>query len=206
MNITKPELDVKEDSFLYKAAKQVSNILHPMMLSSVAFLLLTLFSSESRQQKIVLVGITTFFSSILPILFIYTQRKRYNTDERTQRFLPLIAGIVSYFGGFLTLIAMNSPVVIQSLMFCYATNTLLVLLITAWWKVSVHTTAASGPLIALTYRFGYLVLPFYTIILLVGLSRLTLKKHTVMQVIVGMLIGTIGTAVQMNYIFKVPLH
>jgi membrane-associated phospholipid phosphatase len=101
---------------------------------------------------------------------------------------------------------MNSPVVIQSLMFCYATNTLLVLLITAWWKVSVHTTAASGPLIALTYRFGYLVLPFYTIILLVGLSRLTLKKHTVMQVIVGMLIGTIGTAVQMNYIFKVPLH
>jgi membrane-associated phospholipid phosphatase len=100
--------------------------------------------------------------------------------------------------------AVSAPIIIQALMFCYATNTLFVLLITVWWKVSVHTTAASGPLVALTYSFGSLVFPFYLIVPLVGLSRLILKKHTILQVIVGMLIGIIGTAVQVHYGFKVP--
>jgi membrane-associated phospholipid phosphatase len=158
----------------------------------------------STQAKLLLVVTATFFSSIVPILFIYTQRDWINTDERAERFLPLIVGIVSYLAGFLVLMAVSAPIIIQALMFCYATNTLFVLLITVWWKVSVHTTAASGPLVALTYSFGSLVFPFYLIVPLVGLSRLILKKHTILQVIVGMLIGIIGTVVQVHYGFKVP--
>ena len=36
-----------------------------------------------------------------------------------------------------------SPIVI-GLMFCYATNTLLVAFITHWWKVSIHATGIAG--------------------------------------------------------------
>jgi membrane-associated phospholipid phosphatase len=67
------------------------------------------------------------------------------------------------------------------------TNTLLVVLITNWWKVSVHTTAISGPLVALAYQFGSLVFPFFGLIPLVGVSRLILKRHTFAQVLVGAL-------------------
>ncbi len=204
MTNTNLDLDVRQDSYLHKGAKLVSAILHPMTLSSAAFLLLIITSNVSPQAKLLLVVTATFFSSIVPILFIYTQRDWINTDERAERFLPLIVGIVSYLAGFLVLMAVSAPTIIQALMLCYATNTLLVLLITAWWKVSVHTTAASGPLVALTYSFGSLVFPFYLIVPLVGLSRLILKKHTILQVIVGMLIGIIGTAVQIHYGFKVP--
>jgi membrane-associated phospholipid phosphatase len=204
MTGTNLAIDTRQDSPLHKAAKVVSRILHPMTLSSAAFLLLIIASNVSTQEKILLVVVVTFFSSIVPILFIYTQRDWINTDERAERFLPLTVGIVSYLAGFFILMAINAPIIIQALMFCYATNTLLVLLITIWWKVSVHTTAASGPLIALTYSFNSLVFPFYLIIPLVALSRVILKKHTVLQVIVGMLIGIIGTAVQVHYGFQVP--
>jgi membrane-associated phospholipid phosphatase len=204
MTSTDLDLDTRQDRSLYKVAKLVSAILHPMTLSSVAFFLLIIASNVSTQAKLLLVITATFFSSIVPILFIYTQKNWINTDERAERLLPLIVGIVSYFAGFLVLMAVSAPIIIQALMFCYATNTLIVLLITVWWKVSVHTTAASGPLVALTYSFGSLVFPFYLIIPLVGLSRLILKKHTILQVIVGMLIGIIGTAVQVHYGFKVP--
>ena len=204
MNTTDLNINTRQDSSLYKVAKLVSNIFHPMTLSSVAFLWLIIASNQSTQQKLLLFATVSFFSSIVPILFIYTQRDWIDTDERVQRFLPFIVGIVSYFAGFLVLIAIDAPTIIQALMFCYATNTLLVLIITVWWKVSVHTTAAGGPLVALTYSFGTWVFPFYLIVPLVGLSRLIMKKHTLLQVIMGMLIGIIGTAVQVHYVFKVP--
>lgn len=87
-------------------------------------------------------------------------------------------------------------------MFCYATNTLLVVLITNWWKVSVHTTAMSGPLVVLAYQFGNVVFPFFGLIPLVGAARLVLKRHTVAQVLVGAAIGVLMTALQIQLLFR----
>ncbi|PMB52808.1 phosphoesterase PA-phosphatase [Fischerella thermalis CCMEE 5201] len=175
-----------------------------MLASSAAFLLLIIVSQDTVLEKLLQVVTSILFSSILPVAFIYTQRQWINTDEGSERFLPLVVGIVSYGTGFLALRLMDAPVIVLALMFCYATNTLLVLGITQLWKVSVHSTAITGPLVALSYKFGIVVVPFYLLILLVGISRLVLQKHTVAQVIVGVLIGMIGTGAQMYYIFKLP--
>ena len=86
-------------------------------------------------------------------------------------------------------------------MFCYATNTLLVLLITNWWKVSIHTTAISGPLIVFLYQFGSFIFPLLILIPLVGASRLVLKRHTLAQVIAGAAIGIFSTALQVQTLF-----
>ena len=72
MTSTDLDLDTRQDSSLYKVAKLVSAILHPMTLSSTAFLLLIIASNVSTQAKLLLVVTATFFSSIVPILFIYT--------------------------------------------------------------------------------------------------------------------------------------
>ncbi len=198
------ETDVASSSLIYKSACLVSNLFHPMLASFTAFLLLIIVSQDTVLQKSIQAVTSILFSSILPVAFIYTQRHWLNTDERTERFLPLVVGIVSYGTGFLALRLMDASVIIQALMFCYATNTLLVLGITQLWKVSVHSTAISGPLVALSYRFGIVVAPFYLLILLVGISRVVLRKHTIAQVIVGILIGIIGTGTQMYYIFQLP--
>jgi membrane-associated phospholipid phosphatase len=181
----------------------ISNILHPMFVSAVAFLLLIVTSDNPPVPKVWLGIAALLFSSIIPIGFLYAYRDRINTDERTERFLPLVAGIVCYFAGFLLLWFMHAPIVVQALMFCYATNTLLVLAITFWWKVSVHTTAISGPLVAISYAFGSVVFPFYLLIPLVGTARVILKKHTVAQVIVGAIIGLVCTAAQIHFVFQI---
>lgn len=198
------ETDVASSSLIYKSSRLVSNLFHPMLASSAAFLLLIIVSQDTVLEKLLQVVTSILFSSILPVAFIYTQRQWINTDEGSERFLPLVVGIVSYGTGFLALRLMDAPVIVLALMFCYATNTLLVLGITQLWKVSVHSTAITGPLVALSYKFGIVVVPFYLLILLVGISRLVLQKHTVAQVIVGVLIGMIGTGAQMYYIFKLP--
>ena len=48
---------------------------------------------------------------------------------------------------------------------------------------SVHTTGIAGPLVALTFGFGPVVYLFYLLIIIVGVSRIYLKRHTVMQVV-----------------------
>jgi membrane-associated phospholipid phosphatase len=186
---------------LWSAA--ISNIMHPMLVSAVAFSLLIAASDNPLVQKVWLGIVAILFSSLIPIGFLYTYRDRLNTDERTERFLPLVAGIVCYFVGFLLLWFMHAPIVVQALMLCYATNTLIVLAITLWWKVSVHTTAISGPLVAIAYTFGSVAFPFYLLIPVVGTARVILKKHTVAQVIVGAIIGLVCTATQMHFVFQI---
>jgi membrane-associated phospholipid phosphatase len=206
MNNTSSIPDIAKDSTLYKFAKLVSNVLHPMTLSAVGFLSLIATADTSVQQKIILAVIALMFSSILPILFIYSQKEWIDTDERTERFIPLVIGIISYSLGFVALRAVAAPTIVQSLMFCYSTNTLLILLITSMWKVSIHTTGAGGPLVALNYHFGVVIFPCYLAVLLVGISRLMMKKHTLNQVIVGTLIGTVMTTCQIHYIFGLPIN
>lgn len=192
-------------SSIYKGARFVSNVFHPMLVSSLAFLPLIITNEQNQFQKSILLIISSvLFSSVIPFVFLYSQREKLNTDDRAERFLPLIVGIVSYFLGFCVLSLMDAPEIVQALMFCYATNTLIILLITQWWKVSVHTTAITGPLVALSYNFGIVMIPFFLLVLLIGSSRVILNKHTIAQVIVGALIGLIGTGTQIYYIFQIP--
>jgi membrane-associated phospholipid phosphatase len=153
-----------------------------------------------------LVFVSVLFSCVLIPAYIFYLKKKGSVDSmdinlREQRMNPLILGITSYFIGFLILSALHSPNLVQGLMFCYASNTLLVLFITHRWKVSVHATSISGPLVALTFQFGMVVLPFYILIPIVATSRVILKRHTVGQVIVGSLIGLVLTSLQLRYLF-----
>ncbi len=147
------------------------------------------------------------FSMIIPFLYIFYLKKKghlKNVDitERMQRLNPFAFSILSYFAGFFVLGFFDAPLHVQGLMFCYGSNTLLVMLVTRWWKVSVHTTGIAGPLVALTFGFGPMVYTYYPLIILVGLSRIVLKRHTVMQVLAGGLMGLSLTALQFSMFFS----
>ncbi len=198
------EYNQTKSILIHRGARFISNIFHPMLVSSLTFLSLIFVNEQNQFQKsISFAFLSILFSSIIPFVFLYSQREKLNTDDRAERFLPLIVGVVSYFLGYCVLRLVDAPGIVQAVMFCYATNTLIVLLITQWWKVSVHTTATAGPLAALSYNFGIVMIPFFILVLLVGSSRVVLGKHTIAQVIVGSFIGLIGTGAQIYYIFQI---
>jgi len=157
--------------------------------------------------KLLVGGVAIFFSIILLTAYIFFLKNQGLVDSadikiREQQMNPFLMGAASYFIDFLLLKRLVASSLIQGLMFCYTTNTLLIALITNWWKVSVHTTAISGPLVALAYQFGSVVFPFFGLIPLVGASRLIFKRHTLAQVIVGVVIGVLMTALQIQFFFN----
>jgi membrane-associated phospholipid phosphatase len=189
-------------------ASLVSAVLHPLLTPALAFMLLIGVQPElSWGRRLLLIGVAWLFSVGLVVLYISWLRRRGVIESadllvREQRINPLLVGALSYGLGFGTLWLLDAPALVQGLMFCYATNTVLVVLITRWWKVSVHTTAAGGPLVPLLLQFGLIAAPLLLIVPLVGWSRVALGRHTVAQVLVGAAIGLGLTAAQLPLFFR----
>jgi membrane-associated phospholipid phosphatase len=198
---------IEQNTFVERIAKIVSIIFHPLILPAIAFTFLIVADrSNDVSQKLINEGVAVVFSVLLLPAYIFFLKRKGMVDSaditiREQRINPLLVGTAFYFTGFLLLKAVGASSLIQGLMFCYWTNTLLIVLITNWWKISIHTTATSGPLVVLAYQFGSIVLPFFGLIPLVGASRLILKRHTFAQVLAGAAIGVLMTALQIRLFF-----
>ena len=85
-------------------------------------------------------------------------------------------------------------------MLCYATDTLIVAIISYWWKISIHTASMACSLVALRYQFGVSIFPFYLLLLLVGQARIVLMRHTITQAIAGALLGIVLTIQLLSFL------
>ena len=200
-----------------KIAKRISDFTNPPILCIPLFLIMSIVLSYDNgifnmSKFIVLELISLVFSSILPMAIILGWAKKIGTDKdisnRTDRFVPLIVGITSYFIGFLVSYFIRLSNFLTILLLCYAVNTFIVMIITFKWKISVHTTGLSGPvgaLILLLGPFGAIFGILYPILIW---SRVLLKKHTLAQAICGAAQGFFLTIFEM-YLFvdvlKLPL-
>ena len=141
------------------------------------------------------------FATFLPLMMIYGLSKLglisdFFVSEREQRTTPLLGAIVSYLVGGLVLWALKAPGVVTALMFCYVGNTLVMLLITRRWKVSVHASGLAGPATVLILTLGMWAGIFFALLLPVGWARVRLRAHTPTQVVVGALVTVIATWIQ----------
>lgn len=192
-----------------KLAHILSTVFNPLLNSIYTFLLLVgAYGDLALGRKVAIFCVAFLFSSVVPIAHVTWLWRRgavesLDVDQRQRRLWPLVVGTLSYVAGYVLLTRMQAPVIAAGLMFCYATNTLLVACITRWWKVSVHATGIAGPVIALIFRFGWLAAPLYALVPMVALARVILGKHTVAQVVVGACIGTFLTAIQLHFLFHI---
>ncbi|WP_190801249.1 hypothetical protein [Leptolyngbya sp. FACHB-261] len=129
---------------------------NPVINPLITFSLLVLADQPLKlAEKIKFSGIASLFASGLVILclFIFMRLGLINSPDipdRKQRSFPLIVAAIVLFAGFLTLSFAHAPNLIQGLMWCYATETLIVAIISYWWKTSIHTGSMACSLVALT--------------------------------------------------------
>lgn len=200
-----------------KIAKAISTITQPPIICIPLFLIISyIISFENgvfNLSKFITVElISLVFTSIMPLIIILYWAKKNGGDidisNRSARFTPLIVGIISYFIGFLIAYLLNIDNFLILLLLCYATNTGVVLLFTLKWKISVHTTALSGPVAALILLLGPIGAILGIIYPILIWSRVLLKKHTLAQAIAGGVQGFFLTVVEMYlfmYLFNMPI-
>jgi membrane-associated phospholipid phosphatase len=189
-----------------ETARFISMVTHPPVISIPTFIILNYFLAGSNQFIVPsLISIT--FGALIPIVTSLILIKKMKTDlditDRTKRTMPLILAICSYLIGFLVLLWFGAPAVVSALMLIYGTNTLIILIINFYWKISIHAMGLAGPTAAFIFAFGFVGVIIGLIIPLVMWSRLKLKKHTPSQVIAGSVLGLLLTWIQLSYIVPI---
>ncbi|MGO9386579.1 MAG: phosphatase PAP2 family protein [Methanobacterium sp.] len=189
----------------YRIANWISVLTLTPLISIPVFLIISYYLLPVNDFLIV-GSVSVFFGGILPFMLCYLYAKKKNLEidipSRKDRIYPLLMVIPSYIIGLILLYTLGTPAVITVLMFCYFSITIVVLLISLYWKISLHSMGVAGPAVFLIYIFGIPGLIFSLIIPLVMWSRVYLHKHTVPQVIMGALLGFLLTAIQIYILLK----
>lgn len=174
--------------FKHGFAQVVSNIVQPVIVTIPVFVIINYFAAGGT-NFLISTFICLLFGTFLPLIAALMWIKSRNLDldvsNKDERTFPLLFGALSYIIGIIMLFIAGAPAVAAILMLCYLTNIILTILVTFFWKISVHSMGIAGPAAAITCIFGYPGLLFGLPLIMVMWSRVYLNQHTPAQVIVG---------------------
>jgi membrane-associated phospholipid phosphatase len=187
-------------------AKVFSVLFQPLLIPTYTLLILfnlnnyfsLLIPAQVRHLMLWMVFLITF---VLPILFIFILYKRkmitsLNMDKREERIFPLVITALFYFLAYYIIYQANLDVLYLRLFLGSALLICIAIVVSAFWKISMHMIGVGGFLGALIGLgiVAYIDLTFFVILAvlvsgLTGFARLKLKAHTPMQVYAGFLTG-----------------
>ena len=184
-----------------RVAETISFVLNAPLIAAITFIIL-IESIGSKSNTELMLAVTILFATIIPLVSIYVLAKSrvisdfYATKKET-RVYPFFAAIISYFFGSVILLSIGADPRIVSLMLCYFVNTAIMMTINFRWKISIHASGISGPATALIYlSLGIPGSVLMLLILPIGWARITLKAHTLLQVLAGSLFTIVITYLQ----------
>ncbi|MGD0423530.1 MAG: hypothetical protein ABSA92_08750 [Candidatus Bathyarchaeia archaeon] len=189
------------------SASVISAIFNPAVTAAFTFLIL-LYPMQSIQTFLMLMATCVTFGTMIPLVMMLQLTKSgvisdFNVSERKERTRPFVGAAASYLAGGGVLLLMKAPIIIIALMLCYAGNTVIMLLITLRWKISIHASGVAGPTTALVYSIGTWAAVFFILLIPVGWARMQLKAHTPWQILVGALVTAIATWLQLIIYFSI---
>ncbi len=201
-----------------KIAKQISAIFQPVLIPSYGALLLAFFDPWLSpylpiNYKLLIVGVVVVFSGVLPAAVVLSmlwsgRLSDAFISDRTQRTIPYILSMLSYFVGTYMLWNMNMPLYWIAIMLGTCICLQIIMLINFKWKISAHSAAMGGvcgAIIVLGFMFHVNnVLAICMSLVVSGLvcsSRVYLKAHTLAQTLAGWTLGAVGVgfAIYLSY-------
>ena len=175
-------------------ARQISNILAPATISVPGVLLVAFYNARSLASALFYACVTLFFLSFGPMLYIiigvrFVKFLDVDVSRRKERIGPFLFGLASVLAGLVMLVLIKAPKNLQTLLIITAVSGIVMLVITFWWKISIHASSLAGTVTFLTALYGVIVLPAFLLVVLVSWSRVVLHRHTVAQVVAGALVS-----------------
>lgn len=134
------------------------------------------------------------FYSVLPMAFLVHGARRGRWDghwvrDREHRTLPLLMCLLSASAGMVVMLVFDAPSEVVALAWAMISTLVACLVISRWWKISVHATVAGGAVAMVTFLYGPWMLALVPLVALVCWARVAVTDHTVGQVVAGAVLG-----------------
>lgn len=192
-----PENDLSFPAFKprrVQLARAISTILAPTTISVPMILLAAFYQARSVVGALVYGVTTLFFLSIGPFAYILLgvrlgKLSDVDVSRRSERVGPFIFGLFSVCTGWFALTLAHGPALLITVLLLTAISGLMMMIITLWWKISLHASSLACAATILTVLYGAIMLPTFVLLLLVSWSRVVLRRHTPAQVVAGSVLG-----------------
>jgi membrane-associated phospholipid phosphatase len=182
-----------ERTNLQKAARIISILGHPFVLLPATVLIASLQSMSAARA--LTTAIITVLVTVLPLLFIIRRKvvsgrwsdHDISVSSERRGFYPIAIGVVSISCVFLWLLGLPHSLLIG--MMISLALLIAAMLINGWSKISLHlifATYCAVSLLAVSYLVGA---GFILLAVSVAWSRVVLERHSLPQVLSGMLLG-----------------
>ncbi|MBU0764202.1 MAG: PAP2 family protein [Bacteroidetes bacterium] len=198
-------------------SKVLSVILHPVFMPMAGVFLVfnsgtaaTLTTMEYQRSIYIIVFICTVLlpMSIIPFFVFRKPVKNLPADTPRERLAPLLITFLFYYICYFLISRLTVPQLLEGFLLAIAVTVFLVLVITFFWKISIHTTGIGGIagiifFISERYRADMLV-PLMLVIIAAGIvacARLQLQSHKPSQVYAGFGLGAFTVGLTMYFFF-----
>lgn len=192
--------------FLQHVSAVVSDTLSPLLVPTYAYMIMmwcTQMVNLPERLRLMTMAVVALLTGVLPMAFIHLLKRTGHVSNnaitnRAQRFVPFMFALICYglTAGYLAYL--HAPKWMPAFYLGGGLAVLIAIPVTLRTKISAHCTSISGLLgLVLWLAFhGWLVvqptLLLGTVIVLtgaVGTARLTLRRHTLGQVVAGTALG-----------------
>ncbi|MDN5755332.1 MAG: phosphatase PAP2 family protein [Arthrobacter sp.] len=175
------------------AARTVTTLLSPVVLVSAYLLVLPLRSPDTTWLQAI---VALVFTTGLPWLGVVWMKHRgrvtdLHVRERSQRRPVFVLAGASLLIGGGALVLLRAPAAVFSALGLILAGLLICLVVNLRWKISVHTAVAAFIWLEVFSDPDWGAAAALFLTLLVGWSRLELRRHTPGQVLAGALVGCI---------------
>ena len=196
-------------------ARVVSMLFTPFYLPLVGMMALFSFSYLGLMPwgyKLQVLTLVYLFTILLPSVLIHLYR-RYRgwtlieLGHKECRAVPYVISILCYFFCIYLMDLLHIPHFMGTILYAALFIQVVCALINVWWKISTHTAAiggVAGALFVFGEFFGFNPVWWLCVVLILagilGTSRMILRQHSLLQVIVGFVVGIVCSVVGLIYL------
>lgn len=177
-----------------RLATVLTEVFAPVVLI-VALLIAVAIHSTGEMARGLLLGLTAAaFVGVLPYLLLLFGIRRSQLGDRhlrlrEQRPRMMAIGLVCAGLGLAAMVVLRVPRELLALVAAMVTGVAVALIISSFWKISIHAACAAGTVAVLTVVFGWTALALTPIVVAIGWARVALRDHTTAQVAAGAGVG-----------------
>lgn len=178
----------------------VTSVLFSPFLVPIATAAGVVHKHADPQNALRWLAIIVLFVTVLPALSIavmvrFSKVSDLHLQNREERFLPLCCTLISMIIGTVLLARLGAAREIVWAGVAYITNSVIFSAITPLWKISFHSSVATGCVTVLVMlvnpQFGWLFL----LVPLISWARVYRKRHTLLQTVVGAVLAVGNTVI-----------
>jgi membrane-associated phospholipid phosphatase len=173
-----------------RAARLVSLVFSPPVLFVAAGMLVAFLLPASAERRLALLH--TFGTVALPLLLLLILRRQgrisdFDLSIRRERLLPMAATQAGIVAGWVVLLWLHAPPLLQAFALLQLVQGAIFLLITFFWKISLHSAAIATLAVLATWLLpvAWLIGLLWLLVVTVAWARVHLRRHTPAQTVAG---------------------